>query len=81
MIINRSGLTIRTLVEQIRVAGRATQGVKIINLREGDAIASVMAVPKSGEDDEVATDAVVADQTEEVVAEPAVEQSAEPANE
>ena len=51
MIINRSGLTIRTLVEQIRVAGRATQGVRIINLREGDAIASVMAVPKSEEDE------------------------------
>ncbi|WP_418983058.1 DNA gyrase subunit A [Alistipes sp.] len=45
MIINRSGLTIRTAVSQIRLAGRATQGVKIINLREGDAIASVMAVP------------------------------------
>ena len=54
MIINRSGITIRTSVEQIRVAGRATQGVKIINLREGDAIASVMAVPKS-EDNEVET--------------------------
>ena len=53
MIINRSGLTIRTLVEQIRVAGRATQGVRIINLREGDAIASVMAVPKSEEDEPV----------------------------
>ncbi len=51
MIINRSGLTIRTSVNQIRVAGRATQGVRIINLREGDAIASVMAVPKS--EDEV----------------------------
>ena len=47
MIINRSGLTIRTAVSQIRVAGRATQGVKIINLRDGDAIASVMAVPAS----------------------------------
>ena len=47
MIINRSGLTIRTSVSQIRVAGRATQGVRIINLREGDAIASVMAVPAS----------------------------------
>ena len=45
MIINRSGLTIRTAVSQIRVAGRATQGVRIINLRENDAIASVMAVP------------------------------------
>ncbi|MEZ3443199.1 DNA gyrase subunit A [uncultured Alistipes sp.] len=52
MIINRSGLTIRTAVEQIRVAGRATQGVRIINLREGDAIASVMAVPKSEEAEE-----------------------------
>ena len=49
MIINRSGLTIRTAVSQIRVAGRATQGVRIINLREGDAIASVMAVPASEE--------------------------------
>ena len=57
MIINRSGLTIRTAVSQIRVAGRATQGVRIINLREGDAIASVMAVPKS-EEEEPQTDAV-----------------------
>ena len=47
MIINRSGITIRTSVDQIRLAGRATQGVRIINLREGDTIASVMAVPKS----------------------------------
>ena len=50
MIINRSGVTIRTKVDQIRVAGRATQGVKIINLREGDVIASVMAVPVSEEE-------------------------------
>ena len=53
MIINRSGVTIRTEVSQIRLAGRATQGVRIINLREGDAIASVMAVPAS-EDEEAA---------------------------
>ena len=51
MIINRSGLTIRTAVSQIRVAGRATQGVRIINLREGDAIASVMAVPHADEEE------------------------------
>ena len=70
MIINRSGLTIRTAVEQIRVAGRATQGVKIINLREGDVIASVMAVPKSEEDEAVeAVDAqnVVSVETVETV--------------
>ena len=58
MIINRSGLTIRTSADQIRVAGRATQGVRVINLREGDAIASVTAVPKT-EDEEIAD--VVAD--------------------
>ena len=51
MIINRSGLTIRTSVDQIRVAGRATQGVKVIDLREGDAIASVTAVPKTDEEE------------------------------
>ena len=60
MIINRSGVTIRTKVEQIRVAGRATQGVKIINLREGDVIASVMAVPVSDEE-EIAENVVVAE--------------------
>ena len=64
MIINRSGLTIRTSADQIRVAGRATQGVKVIDLREGDSIASVTAVPKT-EDEEniesVETTEVVAD--------------------
>ena len=67
MIINRSGVTIRTKVDQIRLAGRATQGVRIINLREGDVIASVMAVPVS-EDEEVATDAVVTEGAEAEVA-------------
>ena len=51
MIINRSGLTILTSADQIRVAGRATQGVRVINLREGDSIASVTAVPKTEEDE------------------------------
>ena len=63
MIINRSGVTIRTKVEQIRLAGRATQGVRIINLREGDVIASVMAVPVSDEE-EIATDVVVVEGAE-----------------
>ena len=68
MIINRSGVTIRTKVDQIRLAGRATQGVRIINLREGDVIASVMAVPVS-EDEEVATDAIVTEGAEAAPAE------------
>lgn len=53
MIINCSGLTIRMAVTDIRVAGRATQGVKLINLREGDSIAAVSAVAKNEESVEV----------------------------
>ncbi|MBO7322948.1 MAG: DNA gyrase subunit A [Bacteroidales bacterium] len=49
MIINKSGITIRVPVSDIRVAGRATQGVKLINLREGDMIAAVCVVNKSEE--------------------------------
>ena len=63
MIINRSGLTIRTAVSQIRMAGRATQGVRIINLREGDAIASVMAVPHADEEETPAATDETAGQT------------------
>ena len=50
MIINRSGLTIRMAVSGIKVAGRATQGVKLINIKDGDSIAAVSAVNKSDED-------------------------------
>ncbi len=74
MIINRSGVTIRTKVEQIRLAGRATQGVKIINLREGDVIASVMAVPVS--DEEEAAEGVVEAQAEGAVEAPVADENA-----
>ena len=50
MIINRSGLTIRMAVAGIKVAGRATQGVKLINIKDGDAIAAVSAVNKTDEE-------------------------------
>ena len=50
MIINKSGLTIRMAVSDIRVAGRATQGVKLINIKEGDSIAAISAVNKSEEE-------------------------------
>ena len=56
MIINRSGLTIRMAVAGIKVAGRATQGVRLINIKEGDSIAAVSAVNKS--EDENQTEAV-----------------------
>ena len=50
MIIEKSGLTIRMAVSDIRVAGRATQGVKLINIKDGDSIAAVSTVEKSNED-------------------------------
>ncbi len=50
MIINRSGITIRMAVSDIKVAGRATQGVRLINIKEGDSIAAISAVNKSGEE-------------------------------
>ena len=77
MIINRSGLTIRTAVSQIRMAGRATQGVRIINLREGDAIASVMAVPHADEEETSAATDETAGQT--AVEAPAAENGAQDA--
>ena len=41
MIINKSGIAIRMAVEDLRVMGRATQGVKLINIKESDSIAAV----------------------------------------
>ena len=52
MIINRSGLTIRMAVSDIRVAGRATQGVRLINIKDGDSIAAISAVNKSEDADQ-----------------------------
>lgn len=65
MIINKSGLTIRIEVAAIRVTGRATQGVKVINLRGDDSIASVMAVP-ANEDENLEILGIPAD-TENVI--------------
>lgn len=52
MIINKSGITIRMAASDIRVAGRATQGVKLISLRENDSIAAVCVVSKSEEENQ-----------------------------
>lgn len=50
MIINRSGIAIRMAVEDLRVMGRATQGVRLINLREGDSIAAVAKIMHDEDD-------------------------------
>ena len=52
MIINRSGISIRIKVEQLRVMGRATQGVRVIRLNEDDSISSVEKIQKIDEVDE-----------------------------
>ena len=56
MIICRSGMTIRMPVNTIRVAGRATQGVKLINIREGDSIAAISVVAHSEEEESQAAE-------------------------
>lgn len=53
MIINKSGIAIRLRVEDLRVMGRATQGVKLINLRGNDEIAAVCSVMKDDEEESV----------------------------
>ena len=53
MIINKSGIAIRLGVEDLRVMGRATQGVKLINLKGNDSIAAVAKVMKDDEAVEV----------------------------
>ncbi|MDG1476232.1 MAG: DNA gyrase C-terminal beta-propeller domain-containing protein, partial [Vicingaceae bacterium] len=60
MIINKSGIVIRLAVEDLRVMGRATQGVKLINLKGSDTIAAVAKVERSEEDD--VEDAIVLDE-------------------
>ena len=67
MIINKSGLTIRMAIEDLRVMGRATQGVKLINLKGGDSIAAVTKVMK----DDVAE--VVVDEDGNVIETEAIE--------
>ncbi len=56
MVINKSGITIRIGVNTLREMGRATQGVKIIRLRDEDSIASVAKVSKFKEDEQVELD-------------------------
>jgi DNA gyrase subunit A len=58
MIINKSGITIRVPVSEIRMSGRVAQGVKLIKLRDGDAIAAVAKVNKSEEEELAAAPAV-----------------------
>jgi DNA gyrase subunit A len=70
MITNKSGVMIRLRMDDLRVMGRATQGVRLINLKGNDTIASVAKVPRS-EDEVVLVEEVIvgADQTPSSVGE------------
>ncbi|MBW6482438.1 MAG: DNA gyrase subunit A [Vicingaceae bacterium] len=59
MIINKSGLVIRLAVDSLRVMGRATQGVRLINLKGNDQIAAVAKVEKTEDEDEEISNEII----------------------
>ncbi len=67
MIINRSGIAIRMKVCDIRVVGRATQGVKLIDLKENDTIAAVTQVPSEDSDSDEENGNIEENVTEDTV--------------
>jgi DNA gyrase subunit A len=72
MIINKSGIAIRLAVENLRVMGRATQGVKLINLKTNDSIAAVAKVMHEEDeeiDDDTAVNEAIIDNTENQLSE------------
>ena len=64
MIVNKSGLTIRISVSDLRQMGRATQGVRIIKLKDNDSIAAVAKVPVASEEDDKQVDDNLSDMSE-----------------
>src|SRR5690606_14824383 len=62
MIINKSGLTIRMQVSDLRVMGRATQGVRLINIKGNDSIAAVTKVLREEEAIEDAIEEIIDEQ-------------------
>jgi DNA gyrase subunit A len=65
MIINESGIAIRIMVSDLRVMGRATQGVKLINLSKNDSIASVAKIAADLIDDDEVDETEITDETTE----------------
>ena len=53
MIINKSGMTIRMAADKLRVMGRATQGVRLINIKEKDSIAGIACVPREDDEEDI----------------------------
>jgi len=66
MIINKSGVAIRLAVENLRVMGRATQGVRLINLKGNDSIAAVAKVMREDEEDIEVTEGLEEESVQDV---------------
>lgn len=66
MIINKSGVVIRMAVANLRVMGRATQGVKLINIREGDSIAAIEYIENAVDEDVEGSDNNQTDQKNDI---------------
>jgi DNA gyrase subunit A len=79
MIINKSGVTIRMNVDELRVMGRATQGVRLIRLDDDDAIASVAKV-EVGEEEKKLTEASGEVTNENPATDPGTEPPSEESN-
>lgn len=73
MIINKSGITIRMNIESLRIMGRATQGVRLIKLNEGDEIASIAKIERDAQDEDEAAEVVQPDLGEVLEEDPAAE--------
>jgi len=56
MIVTRNGKILRTSSDKIRATGRSTQGVRLVNLEDGDVVAAAVVVPRTDEIDEVVED-------------------------
>ncbi|MDF2457007.1 MAG: gyrA [Cytophagaceae bacterium] len=73
MIINKSGITIRMNIESLRIMGRATQGVRLIKLNDGDEIASIAKIERDAQDEDEAAEVVQPDLGEVLEEDPAAD--------
>ncbi|MDB5274048.1 MAG: gyrA, partial [Chitinophagaceae bacterium] len=77
MIINKSGITIRMNIESLRIMGRATQGVRLIKLNDGDEIASIAKIERDAQDEDEAAEVVQPDLSEVLEEDPTAESETE----
>ena len=77
MVITKAGIVIRTWLNEVKVAGRNTQGVKIINIKDKESVVSLTILPHAEEDEETIVEEtpVVEEKVEEVITPDALEEN------